>query len=269
MYALTSQAHGLESACAAFGVDYQKRDVELGHIGEDLVAYAREDTHATMRLLEAALGEYHRRGLRLPPHRAFSAASLGKAALKQMGARPILERQPDFPRDLLGASMVAFYGGRAECRIRCTPVPIALVDFLSNYATVCCLDRRLGATSLSSASTPSRRIRPRSRRGSMGSRSSSCTTQPPGEASTCSCWVAPGDQNILPVRGRYDPTGQSDSITVTHVTLSEPVPWTLADLAASKILTGKAARIVRAVRCQPAGEKLGRAPAAPGARARE
>ena len=104
-----------------------------------LIRYCRRDTAATMRLLEAGLAEYHRRGVRLPPHYAYSAASLGKAAVKQMGIDGILHRQPDFPRDLLGSSMVAFYGGRAECRIRCTPLPITLVDFLSNYATVCCL----------------------------------------------------------------------------------------------------------------------------------
>lgn len=255
VYALTGQAHGLESACAAFGVDYQKRDVELGHIDEELVAYAREDTHATMRLLQAALGEYHRRGLRLPPHQAFSAASLGKAALKQMGVRPILERQPDFPRDLLGASMVAFYGGRAECRIRCTPVPIVLVDFLSNYATICCL---IGAWEyLTRERIDTVEVDPAEIDAWLGKLTLEQLYDPATWGGlNVLCWVAPGDRNILPVRGRYDPTGQSDSISVTHITLSEPVPWMLADLAASKILTGNPARIVRAVRFQPAGEQL-------------
>src|SRR5207249_1647015 len=37
---------------------------------------------------------------------------------------------------LLGYSMCAFYGGRAEARIVRTPVPIALVDFTSMYPSV-------------------------------------------------------------------------------------------------------------------------------------
>ena len=48
----------------------------------------------------------------------------------------MLARQPDFPRDKLGAAMNAFYGGRAESRIRRLPLPVAYTDFLSMYPTV-------------------------------------------------------------------------------------------------------------------------------------
>jgi hypothetical protein len=257
VYALTGEGHGLESACAAFGVPYQKRDVELGRVDDGLVTYAREDTRATMQLLEAALTEYDRRGLRLPPHRAFSAASLGKAALKQMGVRPILERQPDFPRELLGAAMVGFYGGRAECRIRCTPMPIVLVDFLSNYATVCCL---IGAWEyftrhrIDPVDVDPAEVEHWLERLAVDELYDRATWRDLNVL----CWIAPGNQNILPARGRYDPKGQSDNISVTSLTLSEPVSWMLADLAAAKILhpEGKTAKILRAVRFQPAGQTL-------------
>ena len=48
----------------------------------------------------------------------------------------MLSRHPDFPREVLGYAMAAFYGGRAECRIRRVPVPVILVDFTSMYPTV-------------------------------------------------------------------------------------------------------------------------------------
>lgn len=226
----------------------------MGQITPKLIGYARLDTLATAQLLEAALREYDRRGVRLPPHHAYSAASLGKAALKQMGVHPILARQPDFPRDALGSSMVSFYGGRAECRIRCTPVPIVLVDFLSNYATVCCL---IGVWDYFT--------RERVEVAEVGPKEieawlDQVTLEQLYDPATWQnlnvlCWVAPGDQNVLPVRGRYDPTGQSDSIAVTPVTLSEPVPWMLADFVASKILTGKTPRFTRCLTIQTAGDR--------------
>src|SRR5262249_39522290 len=36
-------------------------------------------------------------------------------------------------------AMAAYYGGRAECRIRQVPVPVVYCDFLSMYPTVCSL----------------------------------------------------------------------------------------------------------------------------------
>ena len=53
-----------------------------------------------------------------------------------MGIRPILKRQRRFPREVLGYAMTAYYGGRAECRIRRVPVPVVSCDFLSMYPTV-------------------------------------------------------------------------------------------------------------------------------------
>ncbi len=53
-----------------------------------------------------------------------------------MGVQPRLQAQPDFPPEVLGYAMSAFYGGRAEVHLRHVPVPIALVDFTSMYPTV-------------------------------------------------------------------------------------------------------------------------------------
>jgi hypothetical protein len=253
LFALTGEGHSLESGCAAFGVSFAKDPPAMGRLTSRLIDYARLDTLATAQLLEAALREYDRRALRLPPHEAYSAASMGKAALKQMGVHPILARQPGFPRDVLGSSMVSFYGGRAECRIRCTPVPIVLVDFLSNYATVCSL---IGAWEyFTRERVDVVEVDPGEIEAWLDQVTLEQLYNPAAwQNLKVLCWVAPGDQNVLPVRGRYDATGRSDSIAVTPVTLSEPVPWMLADLAASKILTGKTPRLTRCLRIQAAGD---------------
>jgi len=46
-YALSGKPHTLESASEAFGVDYIKREVELGSVSAELVDYCREDVAAT------------------------------------------------------------------------------------------------------------------------------------------------------------------------------------------------------------------------------
>lgn len=39
----------------------------------------------------------------------------------------------------IGHAMNAYFGGRAECRIRRVPVPVVYMDFQSMYPTVCAL----------------------------------------------------------------------------------------------------------------------------------
>ena len=53
-----------------------------------------------------------------------------------MGIKPILERQPDFPKEYLGYAQSAFFGGRTSAHIRKVAVPVVYTDFLSMYPTV-------------------------------------------------------------------------------------------------------------------------------------
>jgi hypothetical protein len=47
--------------------------------------------------------------------------------------------QPDFPPDIIGIIMSAYYGGRAEVRLRRTVSQVLYCDFASMYPTVCTL----------------------------------------------------------------------------------------------------------------------------------
>ena len=53
-----------------------------------------------------------------------------------MGLEPVLARQPDFPRDVLGRASARYFGGWAECRVRKRDVPVVYCDFRSMYPTV-------------------------------------------------------------------------------------------------------------------------------------
>ncbi|MDQ6834490.1 MAG: DNA polymerase, partial [Chloroflexota bacterium] len=139
VFALTDRGHSLDSACEAFGIAPDKGKMkakEHGIITPGYIDYCRQDVLATQHLLEKVREEYDRHPIDLQPTRAYSPASVAKAYLRAMGIVPPLARQPDFPRDVLGHAMAAYYGGRAECRIRHVPVPVVYCDFLSMYPTV-------------------------------------------------------------------------------------------------------------------------------------
>src|SRR5439155_17615088 len=55
---------------------------------------------------------------------------------RRSGHCSLVKRQPGLPPQLLGIGMMAYYGGRAECRIRREVAPVLYCDFLSMYPTV-------------------------------------------------------------------------------------------------------------------------------------
>ena len=137
VFALTNSGHSLASACTAFGVEHGKDEPPAhGTITAEYVTYNRHDVRATAELYAAAMTEYLRHPIELQETQAYSPASIAKSYLRAQGITPVLARQPDFPVELLGAAMSAFYGGRAECTIRRVPLPVQLVDFTSMYPTV-------------------------------------------------------------------------------------------------------------------------------------
>jgi hypothetical protein len=246
-FALTDRGHTLESACATFNAPYTKRAVEHGHITTHYITYCREDVEATAGLYVAAMGEYVRHPIQLQPTKAYSPASIGKAYLKEMGVRPPLDRQPGFPRDVLGYAMVAYYGGRSECRIRRVPVPVVYCDFLAMYSTVCAL---LGLWRLLT-STKVRVVEhdPAQLQAQLGNLTPDQLLEPsrwPGLVALAQ--IAP-DGDVLPVRGRYD--GKNFGIGLNPLHTTEPMWYALPDLHAATLLTGRAPTILRHIAFAP------------------
>ena len=107
-----------------------------GVITEQYVDYCRQDVAATVDLYEALMAEFRLHPVDLDPERAYSPASLSKAYLAAMGITPLLDRHPRLPPRGARLRHGRLLRGRAECRIRRVPVPVALVDFTSMYPTV-------------------------------------------------------------------------------------------------------------------------------------
>jgi hypothetical protein len=248
VFALTGTTYTLDGACRAFGVEGKAESGEHGHITDDYVEYCRQDVRATQELYEALMAEFHLHPINLAPEKAFSPASLSKAYLAAMGIEPLLERHPNFSRDVLGYAMSGFFGGRAECRARNVPLPVALVDFTSMYPLV---DTLMDLHRIQIA----RRIEVVDATQEVRDLLDSVTV---ANCLDPQLWpqfvgfarVRPqGD--ILPVRGLFN--GKTFNISVTPLTSDEPLWYSIADCVAAKLLTGKAPEVVEAIRLEGKG----------------
>jgi hypothetical protein len=256
-FALTGNSHSLESGCDAFSVPYSKQPVVHGTISEQLVDCCRDDVAATARLYRALAAEYERHDLSRPPTRVYSPASLAKTYLVESGVQPLLDRQPDFPDELLGYAMAAYYGGRAECRIRRIPVPVCYLDFASMYPTVSALMglwrflrcRRIETVEDDPAA--------------VGDWLAALTVDdvfdPALWPRLCALALVEPNGEILPARARWTPRG-AFGIGVNPLTSKQPLWYPLADLVAARLLGGRPPRVRRVIRLLPAGEAQGLRP---------
>jgi hypothetical protein len=202
------------------------------------------------------------------PTRAFSPATIAKAYLDAMGITPLMRRCSDVPDWVHAAAMEAFYGARAECRIRKVPVPVALVDFTSMYATV---DTLMGLFDLLTAE-----------RIDVDTEATADVQQLLDTITEEDCFNQDRwrdfvglvqfqpDGQVLPVRADYQPrltgnhvldqdetlTGVSYGIGVNPFTASQPLWYTIPDAIAATLHAGRAPQILQAIRLRPAGGKL-------------
>lgn len=260
-FALTDRGHTLESACKDFGVEHGKQQaVGHGKITPEYVDYCRRDVLATAELACKLVEEYARHPIDLQATKAYSPASIGKAYLRAMGIEPILARQPDFPTAYLGYAQSAFYGGRAGARIRKVPVPVVYCDFLSMYPTVNSLLglwRFVIATRIEVIERCQAEVET-FLRGLSADGLFDLATWP---RLVGFVKLVP-DGDVLPLRAKYSSGGSGWQIGVNHVHGGEDAElwYSLPDVAASVILTGRVPKIVDAFRLEPRGRLAGLTP---------
>jgi hypothetical protein len=256
VFALTDRSYSLASACEAFGVRHGKSEAEQhGAIDDAYIDYNRRDVQATAELYERLIAQYREHPIVLQPSKAFSPASIGKSYLRVMGIRSPLERQPDFPKRVLGHAMSAYYGGRAECRIRRVPVPVVYVDFLSMYPTVCALMDLWSLVTCNSievidATDQVRRM--------LASLTVKQCFDPDRWRTFVGLVLIEPDGDVLPVRSRYAHSpNPSWQIGVNPLTSKQALWFTIPDAIAASQLTGRPPRILKAIRFLPQGQAAG------------
>ena len=102
-----------------------------------------KDVETTQAVYETLVKELDVYQIHIPITKIFSSASIGKHALEQLGVKPFLEINPDFPDSVIGNIMTSYFGGRTECKIRKVPTKVTVLDFTSMYPTVTMLMRSL------------------------------------------------------------------------------------------------------------------------------
>jgi len=280
-FALTDRSHTLESACAAFGDPFKKAEVDYTVLTPELLEYARKDVEHTAVLYRNCLAELRRHvGIELEPHRLYSPATVGARYLEAMGLkRPLVkftgltdeelgwgmtiaddEVRGNLDPKVLGRSMGAFYGGRAEARIVRAPVPITLVDFTSMYPSVNAL---LGTWRFLCAERLEVIDAAASVRELLGDSELLERCLKPElwrELGVTFVELEP-DGDILPTRAHYDLASNDFGIGVNPLRYAGRLWYALPDVVAAVILSPleygetKLPRIVRAIRLVPIGEQ--------------
>jgi hypothetical protein len=160
------------------------------------------------------------------------------------------------PNDITALALAAYFGGRAEVRIRREPRQVILCDFLSMYPTVCTL---MGLWSFVIADSvtcrdATKEVRDLLERVSLADLQQRAT------------WlrlrvlvrIAP-DADIVPTRGPYDQDGPA-TIGVNFLSSDQSLWFTLADAIGAKLMTGRSPKIVRAMVFEPGQPRPGLAP---------
>jgi len=250
-WALRNVSYNLQSACKAFHVIGKVDHKPSGKISPEEIEYCRADVGASYRLLNAMMGEFNRSPVDLRPDKAFSPASIAKAYLKKMGVKQP-KRHFKLPNNILGIAMQSYYGGRAECRIRKTVVPVIHTDFTSQYPTVNAL---LGNWSVLTSSSVRLVTCTASARKLLARTQLENTFDPNFWKKLSFFALIKPQSDILPVRTVYHSgyNKRTQNIGLNYLNSKKPIWYAGPDLIGSKILSGKAPKILKAIRMVPVG----------------
>lgn len=248
--ALTSQSYSLASLAQTLNTPTQKQhtDDHGRALTSEYIDYAMQDTQTTWECFERLQSLYELHGLELTAsHNIHSEASLGKAYLRDMGVSPWRKMQPDFPDDILGNIMSAYYGGRSEVHIRRNPVQVLYCDFLSMYPTVCTL---MGLWRFVTAQGMDWHDSTEETRKFLDTITIPVLKKQETWQSLCTLVQIVPDGGIFPVRAKYGGDAQY-TIGSNFLTSDTPLWFTLSDCISAKLLTGRTPKILQAISFKP------------------
>jgi hypothetical protein len=132
---LTGEVYSFQSACEIFGAPASRQRKPYSRVTKPALERLLKDVSAELELLNRLNREFERHPVDLPPDRCYSPATLAKSYLSEMGIRPPQEKFK-LPERINGIAAQASAGGRAECMIRQTPLPVTYVDFHAQFPSV-------------------------------------------------------------------------------------------------------------------------------------
>ena len=253
---LLSRRFTLRSLAATLRTPTQKLEAgEHGGTSDAYLDYARADVQVTWECYQALSRRYAEHGLSRAVSKILSEATIGKAYLQEMGIKPFLGCDPESDRRHFGRILCAYYGGRAEVRIRRTVREVIYCDFKSMYPTV---NGLMGLWEF----VISEGIKPTE---------TTVETRAFLEAVTIADLQNPAtwrrlttlvrlklNANLFPVRAKYDE--RTYTIGLNYLAAEGSLWYTLADCIVAKLLTGEAPEIEEAITYRPGPQQKGLKP---------
>ena len=253
LWALRNVSYSLKRACKELQTEHQKRKhTPTGEVTPKEIEYCLRDVKCTVEVLNAAKSEYDLHPIAKRPDQLYSPASVAKGYMDELKithpGKKFKKRDYAF-----GIAMQAYYGGRAECRIRKCEVPVVLVDFMSQYPTV---NELLGNWDIVTAEYVSfedatGEVRNLLNRVTLDQ----CFDRYLWPDFKFFALVKP-DKDILPVRTLYNDVTQN--IGINYLTSEKPIWFAGPDLISAIILSGgKVPNVEKAYRVVPHGKQSG------------
>ena len=250
-FSLFAENLSLDNLCKKLKVPGKIGHEPTGKVTDSEIDYCRGDVRASNDALNALKQEFDQHPLNLNPDRAYSPASVAKAYLDAMGAIPPKKKFKVSNR-VLGIAMQAYYGGRAECRVRRVSVPVVHVDFKSQYPTVNTL---LGNWNVLTAQKLSFKDATERVRILLRNITLNDLFNPDFWKKLSFFALVQPDKDTLPVRAVYN--GETQNIGINEFSSDRPVWFAGPDIVASILLTGKVPHIVKAIQLVPHGRQKG------------
>ena len=249
VHALTDRKRSLANACKDFETKYKKQKVsEHGKITPEYIQYCIADVKATHSLYQKVKEEFDSYKLDIPITKAYTPASIGKEFLKKIGVDSFERKNKDFPKEVIGYLMNSYFGGRTECKVRRTPKEVDLLDFYSMYPTVCTLQdlwKFVTADRIEYDENCTDEVRKFVDEFTL----EDIQDKEKWKKLPAIVQIQPED-DVLPLRARYG-EGHAWNIGITHVTSRRALWYSLADVIASKLYTGRTSKILKAIRFTP------------------
>jgi hypothetical protein len=251
------KCYSFQSACDIFGAPASRQRKSDPRVTKPAIERLLKDVTAELELLNRLTQEFDRHPVDLLPDHCYSPATLAKSYLSAMGIKPPQEKFR-IPDRINGIAMQASAGGRAECIIRKTPVPVTYVDFHAQFASVSKLldcreilcaesleftDFRVGAQQMLQRATLNDCFRPAFWKKLR--------------------WFALVEPNeiVVPIRAKFGLRADSDpTLAWNFLTSKQPFWLTGADVIAAKLMTEKPIKILEAVKVVPHGVQPGLVP---------
>jgi len=229
-FVLTNNSYTLDSAISEFDVP--------------IIGKSVNNVLAVYSLYNQLMKRYKIFCLDKLENKLFSPASIGVSYLEKIGVKPFLKQNPDFSKETLGKVMSTYFGARVEARKINIPTLTTILDFASMYPTLFVLFEMY---SLLIAEKILFHDATKTTQEFLDKITISEINKPETWKNMLTiCKIVP-DNDILPVRSNYSKNILNVGLNHLKSNDSTALWYTLPDLIASKLLTGKTPKIIEAI----------------------